>query len=160
MGKCIESYLLYHGGEAVGTCWAEVILQSYVADEVEVGIEDVVWCLSVEDSDEECYDALDDEGVTLCLEGEGVVGGLAYCEPHTTLTTVYEVVVGLVTIVHRRQFVAEVYEHLVTVHPVVKLTELFYYLVLYFVYCHDAKVVIIFDMINGYVGKKHYLCRL
>ena len=93
--------------------------------------------MPAEHSDKQRYDAFHDEGITFCGECNYTVG-IVSLQPHTALASVYEVAFGLVFVVQRRLVVAHVYEHLIFVHPVVKLRKLLYYLVLYFVYCHHS----------------------
>ena len=59
-------------------------------------------------------------------------------EPHTALTSVYQVALGLVGFRQRLLVVAQVYKQLVTVHPVVIILELLNYLLLNLLYCHNT----------------------
>ena len=88
---CVEFHLFYHGKETVGTGWREVFGESYVGNEMKVGIEDGIGSLVVEGANEEGYESLDDEGIALCLEVDGALRSEVCLKPYTTLTSIDEV---------------------------------------------------------------------
>ena len=45
----IQSYLLYHGQQAVAARRTEVFFQSYAVDEIQVGVENLVRCVTAQD---------------------------------------------------------------------------------------------------------------
>lgn len=135
IGQCIEAHLLDHGNEAIAAGGREVLLEAYLLDEVEVGIDNLFGGVAGEDLHQKADDALDDEGIALGLEHEAAIY-LIGLQPHTALTALDEVAVGLVLLGQRLLLTAEVDEELVLVHPVVEFAELLDNLVLYFVDGH------------------------
>ena len=62
----IHAHLLHHRHEAVAAGGGEVLLQSYLVDEVEVGIENLLRCGIAQHTDEQRDDAFHDERIALC----------------------------------------------------------------------------------------------
>ena len=113
-----------------------MVLQSYGLYEVEVGMQNLVWRVPAQHPYEQRNDALYYKGVALCREYELAVGAVAL-QPYAALASVYEVLLGFVFLVEGTKLVAQVYKHLVFVHPVVEVSKLADYFVLYLVYCHS-----------------------
>ena len=82
-----------------------MLAQSYPVDEVEVGVEDLLGCVSADDADEQRDDALHDERVAVGGEEELAVA-LVALQPHAALATVDEVLLSLVFFVELVQVVA------------------------------------------------------
>ena len=74
-------------------------------------------------TDEQGDDALDDERVALRLEVHLPVDEVGL-QPHTALAALDQVGIRLVGFVQGSLFIAQVDEQLVSVHPVVEVTEL------------------------------------
>ena len=106
-----------------------MLLQTDLLDEVEVGIEYLLRRMIAQHADQQGHDALDDERVTLGGEADFAVG-IVGLQPYPALAAVDQVLLGLVLVVERRLFVAQVYQQLLLVHPVVETGELIYDLVL------------------------------
>lgn len=73
IGQCIEAHLLDHGDEAIAAGGREVLLEAYLLDEVEVGIDNLFGGVAGENLNQEAYDAPDNEGIALGLEHEAAV---------------------------------------------------------------------------------------
>ena len=106
-----------------------MVAQPNSVDEVEVGIDDVLWLLSTEHPDEHRHDALDDDGVAVGTIGDHTVAVLCV-EPQAALASVNEIVGGLLALVERFKRVSQINDVGIAVHPVVHVTELLYYFVL------------------------------
>ena len=89
--------------------------------------------MSAEHLYEQGYDAFHYQRVAVGGEHELAVSVVAL-HPHAALAAVYEVLLSLVLVVQGLEVVAQVYENLVFVHPVVEVGELLHDLVLQFVY--------------------------
>lgn len=71
--------------------------ETYLLDEVQVGVEDVLWLLIIEDTQQKADDALNDDRVALSLEVHVLtvkVGG----DPHATLAPLDDIGRGLVAL--------------------------------------------------------------
>ena len=101
-----------------------MLAQSYLVDEVEVGIEYILRRLVVEDTDKQANNAFHNECVALCLEVD-MCAVIICLQPNAALTAFDEVALCLVFLVQGWQTVAHVNEQLVAVHPVVKVLKLF-----------------------------------
>ena len=123
-----------------------MVAQPDALDEIQVGVEDFLWCVSVEHTDEQGDDAFHDEGVALCREHDFAIHKVGL-QPHTALATVNQVALCLVPLVERWLLVAQVDEQLVFVHPVGEVGEFFDHLVLQFVDCHDVMLVFVFFLL-------------
>ena len=134
-GEGVEPDLFDHGGEAIGTGGGEVFFEAYLVNEMEVGGEDVLWCLSVECADEEADDAFGDDGVAVGTEPKEAVAVLA-AEPYAALAAFDEVAFGLVFLVDDGAFFAEVDDVGVFVEPFVERGE----------FVDD----VLFDFLNGH----------
>ena len=133
----IHLHLLEHGQQTIGTCWGEMFPQTNLLNEIKVGIKYILRRLVVEHTKQQGHNALNYQCIALGLELHLAIHQVCL-KPHTALATVYQVLLGLVLHRQFRLVAAHVYEQLITVHPVVKVLELFNYLVLYLVYCHNA----------------------
>ena len=85
--------------------------------------------MSAENTQKKCYYTLHYQRVTICRKFQLAVHVVAL-HPHTALTTVYEILLRLVFIIKHLKLIAQVDEHLILIHPIGKLRELFNYLVL------------------------------
>ena len=118
-----------------------MLTQTYLLDEVEVGIEDFLRRVVAEYTDEEGDNAFDNEGIALCGKVDEAVGGEVCGQPHAALAAVDEVLLNFGTGGQRLLLIAQVDEQLVLVHPVLEVGELFYDLVLYLVDGHGAVLI-------------------
>ena len=87
IGQCVEAYLLHHGEQAVAAGGREVVFQSDAVDEVEVGRENVVGCLSIKYAQEQGHDAFHNECIALCLQVDVSVAQFGI-NPHAALAAV------------------------------------------------------------------------
>ena len=91
----VHLHLFEHGEEAVAAGGREVFAQAYLFDEVEVGIKNLLWRMVAEDADEQGDNALDNQGVALCLKVDKAGGSEVGGQPHTALATLDEVLLRL-----------------------------------------------------------------
>ena len=131
----INPHLLHHCYKSVASRGRQMLLQSNLFYEVEIGIENLLRRMAAEHTNQQRDDALHDQCIALSLKVNDAVGKVCH-KPHTALATVNEVLLRLVLLVKRFQFIAQIYQQLVLVHPVVKAGELLNNLVLYFVNAH------------------------
>ena len=84
-----------------------MLLQTYLLNEIEVGIEDLLWCMVRKYSDQQTHDTLHNQGITLCREMDApiLIVGL---EPYTALTPVNQVLLRLIAFVEGSQFVTQI----------------------------------------------------
>lgn len=120
----------HHGHEAVGARRRQVLVEPYLLDEVEVGVENLAGSVAVDDLQEHGDDALDDDSVGVGREVHPAVGVGLGVEPHAALASLNQMFGSLVALVDGGQGVAHVYDYGIAVHPVVKIAELLDYLVL------------------------------
>ena len=158
----INPHLLHHCYKSVAPGGRQMLLQSNLLDEVEVGIQNLLRRMAAEHPDQQTYNALYDHRIALSLKVNdntsrfsavlcqqalpsfgGAGGGLRH-QPHATLATVNQVLLRLELLVKRLQIVAQINQQLVLVHPVVKAGELLNDLVLYLVYAHFYLPIFIF----------------
>ena len=130
-GKGIHLDALDHGEQAIGACGGKMLGQPDFADEIEVGIEDFLCRMTVDHTEEEGHDALDDEGVALSTELEDAVGVLVAHNPDDEIL--------LVLFFGRKGIArfAQIDEQLVAVHPIFNLGKFLDDFVLYFVDGHN-----------------------
>src|SRR3712207_7529670 len=97
--------------------------------------------MAAQHTDKQGYNALYDEGVALGRELQEALT-VVTLHPHPALTAVYQVLLRLVLIVQRRQFVAQIDEHLVLIHPIIEILKFLDDLVLQFIdrLHHAAKI--------------------
>ena len=105
--------------------------------EVEVGTQYLCGSMVGEHTHQQSHNALHDECVALGLEVQQPVHHISL-QPHTALASVYQVLLCLVLVIELRLVSAQVYEQLVSVHPVVEVGKLFNDFVLNLVYCHSS----------------------
>ena len=104
--------------------------------------------MTAQHTDEERDDSLYDKGIAIGSEHKLAIYIVAL-QPYTALTAVDEVLLVLVFLIERSQLVAQVYEHLILVHPVGEILELLYYFILQFINCcHYFISLISFTVIN------------
>ena len=106
--------------------------KSYPIDEIEVGINDFLWCMATDNTNEQGNNSLRYECVGIGSEHEFAILHVAL-QPHAALTALYKVLLCLVFRVQFLQIVAQVDEHLIFVHPVGEIGKLTDYLILKFV---------------------------
>ena len=113
-----------------------MVLQTDTVDEVKVGIENLAWRMSANHLNKQGDDTLNDKGVAVGCEHQLSVVGHIALHPYTTLTAVYEVLLGFILRVEWLKFATQVNQQLVLVHPVCEVLKLLNDFVLYFVYSH------------------------
>ena len=64
----INAHLLDHCYKSIGAGGRKMLLQTYLFDEIEVGVEYLLRGVIAEYADEQGHDALDDQGVALSAE--------------------------------------------------------------------------------------------
>ncbi len=112
-----------------------MVFKSYPVNEIQVGVEDFLRRMSAEHTYKQSYYALDDKRVAFRRQFNPAVN-IVGLQPYAALTAVDKVALGLVFLVQRFLFVAQINEQLILVHPVGEVGELFDHLVLSFVYSH------------------------
>ena len=113
-----------------------MVAQSDAFNEIEVSGVNLVGTVVVHHLQHKGDESFHDEGIAVGTEVELAI--LLFAEnPNATLATVYQVLLGLVSIGKRRLLLAEVNQHLIAIHPIVQRGELFNYFVLGFVDGHE-----------------------
>ena len=93
--------------------------ESDALNEIEVGIQNFLWSMTAENTDEQRNDTFHDKCIALGREPQLIVAVVGL-QPHPTLTAVDEVAFGLVFLIQRLLFITQVDEQLIAVHPVIE----------------------------------------
>ena len=148
VGKGVHANLLDHRQKTVAAGWTQMVFQTNLLYEIEVGIHNLGWGMTAQYTDEEGDDALYDERIAVGCEYELAIYIIAL-QPYAALTAIDEFLLILVFLVESSQLVAQVNEHLILVHPVGEILELLYHFILQFINCcHYFISFISFTVIN------------
>ena len=96
--------------------------------------------MSADYFDKQGNDTFYNQGVTFRLEHHFAVFHIGL-QPYSALATVYQVLFCFIFGGEWFLLVTQIYEQLILVHPVIKITELFYHFVLKFVYCFHYFII-------------------
>ncbi len=118
-GDGVGPHLLNHRQQAVAAGGGEVLPQADALDEVQVGVEHLLWRRTVKHAHEHRDDSLDDDGIAVGLQAHMPIDAVGL-QPHAALATVNQVVGRLVLLVQGGHGIAHVNDDTVTVHPVVQ----------------------------------------
>src|SRR5690606_10260562 len=119
-----------------------MFLQTDLIDKIRIGIQDVLWPLVTEGPDQNGYDALGDDGITVSGEQQSVPLELGMY-PYPALTTLDQIVVRLVPLLDQGKGLAQFNHIFIALHPVFKHGKFVDYAFLYFLYRHLS------DLIHG-----------
>ena len=129
---------IYRDGDQCVKVFNENYSKADILNEVKVGAQDVVGSLVVQHTDEKCHNAFHDEGVALSLEMNLPFRSQVGLQPHTALATIDEVALHLILLWQWLLLTAKVNEHLILIHPIIKVFKLFDNFLLSFFYCHNS----------------------
>ena len=99
-----------------------MLLQAYLLDEIQVGIQNLVRGMVGHHLDEQGDDAFYDQGITLGLELQATVLNIAL-EPYAALAAIDQVLFVLVFLVQWLLVTTQIDQQLVFVHPIIEVSE-------------------------------------
>ena len=86
-GHGVHFHLLDHGDESVAARWRKVFAETYIIDEMQVGIEYLVGSVSVENTNKQRNDAFDNNRIAVGREMHTAFLIKRGIKPHAALTT-------------------------------------------------------------------------
>ena len=98
----IEAHLFHHSDQSVGSGGREVLFESYLLDEVQIRIENLLRSVIAQYLNQQGYNAFDDNGIALSLEVDLAIHEVCL-QPYTALATLDEVTLCFITFIEWRQ---------------------------------------------------------